>query len=105
MHTSKAKVVSMPLAIGGWKGRLSIDGDLVRIAASDRELSLDLGQVKRASFNSTNGLWVFKVKDGGRVRFQSAGVLMSADRTEDGRRTNDLIRERLAHHHVRLLET
>jgi hypothetical protein len=107
MHTSRARVVSVPLAVGGWKGELSIEDDLVRIAAAGggKELSVDLGQVKRASFNSMNGLWVFRLNDGRRVRFQSAGGLMSADRSPAGRETNDLIRGRLGQHGVRLLET
>lgn len=106
MHTSKARVVSIPLAIGGWRGSLSIEGDLVRIEAPDgtKELSLDLGQVKRASLNSNNGLWSFRLKDGQRVRFQSAGTLMSADRTGAGRQTNDAIKECLARHGVRLFQ-
>lgn len=107
MHTSKARVVSVPLAVGGWKGELSIDDDLIRIAAAGgaKEVSVDLGQVKRASFNSMNGLWAFRLKDGRRVRFQSAGGLMSADRSPAGHQTNELIRARLAQHGVRLLET
>lgn len=106
MHTSKARVVSLPLAVGGWKGELSIDDDLVRIAAAGgKELSFDLGQVKRASFNSMNGLWALRLNDGRRVRFQSAGGVMSADRSPAGQQTNELIRSRLAQHGVRLVET
>jgi hypothetical protein len=61
MQMSKARVVSMPVAIGGWKGSLSIEGDIVRIEAvsGGKELSVDLARVKRASFNSSNGLWSF----------------------------------------------
>jgi hypothetical protein len=105
MHTSKARVVSLPVAFGGWKGTLSIHDDLVRIESPNgaKQVSLDLGQVKRASFNSNNGLWVFRLEDGRRVRFQSAGLLLSADRTEAGQQTNEAIQERLRHHRIRLL--
>lgn len=105
MHTSKVRVVSLPVAFGGWKGVLSVDGDLVQIKAREgtSELSFDLAQVKRASFNSTNGLWSFRLHDGQRLRFQSAGGLLSADRTDAGEQTNELIHERLSKHGVRVL--
>jgi hypothetical protein len=58
-----------------------------------RSVVIDVRELKRASFNSNNGLWIIRFKDGRRVRFQSAaGAMLSADRSEAGRATNDVIR-------------
>jgi hypothetical protein len=58
IHQSKAKVLPGWVAFGGWRGELSIDGDLIRIAGADhsRTLEIDVRQIKRASFISNNGL-------------------------------------------------
>jgi hypothetical protein len=66
---------------------LTIDGDLIRIAGADhsRTLEIDVRQIKRASFNSNNGLWAIRSKDGRRVRFQSGGTILPADRSDAGR--------------------
>jgi hypothetical protein len=103
MHKSKAKVVSGFLVFGGWKGELSIDGDIVRIDAVDHSQSLviDIREIKRASYNSNNGLWSLRFKNGRRARFQSAGGLLSADRTEAGRVSNELVRDLLQRHGAR----
>lgn len=103
MHKSTAKVIAGPLVFGGWKGELSIDGDVVRIegADPDRSVVIDIREVKRDSFNSNNGLWVIRFKDGRRVRFQSAGAILSADRSAAGRTANDMITALLAQHNVR----
>jgi hypothetical protein len=87
IHQSKAKVLPGWVVFGGWRSDLTIDGDLSRIAAADhsRTLEIDVRRIKRASFNSNNGLWAIRCKDGRRVRFQSAGTILSADRSDAGR--------------------
>ena len=103
MHTSTVKILRGPVTFGGWTGRLTIDGDTMTIEGTraDRSLVVSLADVKRASFNSNNGLWAFRLHGGKRLWIQSAGGLLSADRTPAGRRTNELIGDRLAHHGVR----
>jgi hypothetical protein len=104
MHTSKVKVLRGPIAFGGWKGRLTLDGDTMSVAGDEpgRSLVISLVEVKRASYNSNNGLWAFRLRDGRRLWIQSAGGLLSADRTAAGDETNRLIADRLAQHRVRV---
>ncbi|WP_432874893.1 hypothetical protein ACQPYH_23035 [Kribbella sp. CA-245084] len=103
IHKSKVKVLPGWVVFGGWRGELSIDGDLIRITGADhtRSLEIDVRQIKRASFNSNNGLWAIRCKDGTRVRFQSAGTVLSADRSEAGEQTNQLITALLKQHKIR----
>jgi hypothetical protein len=97
------KVLRGPITFGGWKARLILDGDLMTIEGSaGRSLVVSLAEVKRASFNSSNGLWAFRLHDGKRLWMQSSGGLLSADRTAAGRETNLMIADRLAHHRVRV---
>jgi hypothetical protein len=100
---SNVRVVPSVLVFGGWKGTVEIDGDLATIDSLDhsKQLVIDFVQVKRASFNSNNGLWVFRLKTGERIRVQSAGSLLSADRSPAGRDTNDAISTLLNKHGVR----
>jgi hypothetical protein len=67
---------------------------------SGRSRVVSLADVKRASFNSNNELWAFRLKGGGRMWMQSSGDLLSADRTTSGREANELIADRLACHNV-----
>jgi hypothetical protein len=66
-----------------------------------QQVSIDVKNLKGSSFNSNNGLWVFKLRDGTKVRMQSAGRLLSADRSPAGRSANERIRALLADHGVR----
>jgi hypothetical protein len=103
IHKSKVKVLPGWVVFGGWRGELTIDGDLIRIAGANhsRTLEIDVRQIKRASFNSNNGLWAIRCKDGRRVRFQSAGTLLSADRSDAGQQANELITGLLEQHNIR----
>jgi len=103
-HTSQVKVLRGPVTFGGWRGRLTLHGDLMTIEGNDASQSLvvNLAEVKRASFNSNNGLWAFRLPTGRRLWIQSAGGLLSADRTEAGAETNRAIADRLAYHKVRV---
>jgi hypothetical protein len=103
MHTSNAKILRGPITFGGRKVRLSLEGDAITLEGADGEpVIVDLTEVKRASFNSNNGLWAFRFRDGRRLWLQSAGGLLSADRTPAGQETNRLIADCLAHHRVRV---
>ncbi|MFI7068397.1 hypothetical protein ACIBL3_45940 [Kribbella sp. NPDC050124] len=104
MHTSSVKVLRGPITFGGWRAQLTVNGDLLTIEGdgAGRSLVVSLAEVKRASFNSSNGLWSFRLKDGRRVWIQSAGGLLSADRTAAGHETNERIADRLAALQVRV---
>ncbi|MGQ0464566.1 MAG: hypothetical protein ACT4QG_04515 [Sporichthyaceae bacterium] len=105
MHTSNVRVTRVPLAVGGWRGRISLDGDGATIEplaeGKGRTVVLSGSGIKRASFNSANGLWAFRLKEGGKIHVQSSGSLLSADRTPAGKETNRLLSELLDRHGVR----
>lgn len=90
------------MVFGGWKGELDVVDDVLRIRGSqpDHTLDVDCAQVKRCSFNSNNGLWVLKMKDGTKHYIQSSGVLLSADRSPAGREANEAITDALSRHDV-----
>lgn len=90
---SKVRVPRWPLALGGWKGDLTIDGDVLRVAgmSPEKRISIDFSQVKKCSFNSNNGLWVFRMKTGEKIYLQTSGVLLSADRSMARRDANEKI--------------
>jgi hypothetical protein len=100
---SRVRVTRTAVAFGGWKGLLEIEGDVLRVVGDDpaNRLDIDCSQVKRCSFNSNNGLWALRMKDGRKLYVQSAGVILSADRSPAGRRTNESIRQLFAKHGVR----
>ena len=104
MHTSNVKILRGPITFGGWKAQLVLDGDTMTIEGHEagRSMVVNLAEVKRASFNSNNGLWAFRLKDGSRMWMQSSGGLLSADRTAAGREMNEFIADRLVHLHVRV---
>lgn len=60
------KVLRSGVTVGGWKGSLEIDGDILRVTGVDptKTLEIDTTQVKRYSFNGTNGLWALRTKNG-----------------------------------------
>jgi hypothetical protein len=101
--SAAVKVPSGPIAFGGWKGHVDFDGDVIRVVGEDpaKAMDIDAGQVKSCSFNSNNGLWAFRMKDGKKVYLQTSGSILSADRTDAGRAANESIRELLAKHGVR----
>lgn len=100
---SAVRVVASTFIVGGWRGELTIDGDVLKIVSDDgaKTISIDVKNLKRTGFNSNNGLWVFTLNDGGKVRFQSAGLMLSADRSEAGRQANTQIRALLIKHKVK----
>jgi hypothetical protein len=104
MHSSStAKILRAPITFGGQKVRLTLDGDAMTLdGAMTGRTIVDLAEVTRASYNSTNGLWAFRFRDGRRLWLQSAGGLLSADRSPAGRQSNSLIADRLIHHNVRV---
>jgi hypothetical protein len=103
MHTSTVRVVPSILVFGGWKGELRIDDDVLTIegVGAGKHLSVDVKDVTGTSFNSNNGLWVFRLGDGSKLRMQSAGRLLSTDRSPAGKAANEMIKTLLARHNVR----
>lgn len=101
--TSKVRVPSTALALGGWKGTLDIDGDLLRVVGEDpsNRLDIDCAQIERCSFNGNNGLWLFRMKDDQKIYLQTKGLILSADRSSAGREANAAIVELLRKHRVK----
>jgi hypothetical protein len=99
---SKVRVPRSAIAFGGWRGLLEIDGDVLRVTGEDpaNYLEVDCSHVKRCSFNSNNGLWAFRMKDGTKLYLQTAGLILWADRSPAGRAANDSINQLLAKHGV-----
>lgn len=100
---SKVRVPSTSFALGGWKGTLDIDGDVLRVVGEDpsKLLDIDCAQIKRYSFNYRNGLWAFRMKDGQKLYLQTSGVILSADRSPTGHEANAEIEQLLRKHQVR----
>jgi hypothetical protein len=100
---SKVRVTNNGMALGGWKGQMEIVGDVLRVVGDDsvNRIDIDCAQVKRCSFNSNNGLWAFRMKDGKKVYLQTSGLILSADRSEAGRAATKSIGELLGKHGVR----
>jgi hypothetical protein len=101
--TSKVRIPSTALALGGWKGTLDVDGDVLRVVGEDpsKRLDIDCAQIKRCSFNGNNGLWAFRMMDGKKVYLQTSGLILSADRSPAGREANTTIRKLLRKHRVK----
>jgi hypothetical protein len=51
IHKSKVKALPGWVVFGGWRGELSIDGDLIHVTGADhsRSLEIDVRQIKPAS--------------------------------------------------------
>lgn len=64
-------------------------------AASRRLLGQDGCCPLRYSFNGNNGLWALRMKTGEKLYLQGSGILLSADRSAEGRQANAAIRELL----------
>jgi len=94
---AKVRVPRFGMPFGGWCGRLTIVGETLVIVGDDGEhrLELDLGQVRRFSFNSNNGLWAFRMKDRTKVYLQTSGALLSAESFAGGRAATKQIAELL----------
>jgi hypothetical protein len=100
---SEVRVLPTSLVVGGWRGELTISGDVLTVVSEDgsKKVSIDAKELKRGAFNSNNGLWIFHLKNGKKVRLQSAGVLLSADRSDAGRQANTDIRALMQKHKVK----
>ncbi len=82
---------------------MEIVGNVLRVVGEDppKQLDIDCSQVKRCSFNSNNGLWAFRMKDGKKLYLQTSGLILSADRSEAGRAATESIGELLRQNGVR----
>lgn len=100
---TKVRVPRNGLAFMGWKGLMEIDEDVLRVVGDDvaNQLEIDCSQIKRCSFNSNNGLWAFRMKDGKKIYLQTSGAILSADRSNQGRAATEAIRVLLAERGVR----
>ena len=81
---------------------MEIIGDVINVVGEDptNRLEIHCAEVKRCSFNSNNGLWAFRMKDGKKIYLQTSGLLLSADRSEAGRAATESIAGLLAKHEV-----
>lgn len=100
---TKVRVPKTALALGGWKGQLTIDGNVLRVVGDDsnKKLDIDCAQVKRCSSNSNNGLWAMRMEDGTKLYLQTSGMILSADRSSESRAATDRIAQLLAENGVR----
>lgn len=100
--SSRVRVPRWPLAFGGWTGRLTIADDVMTVTGDDGEhsLSLDATEVRRASFNSTNGLWTIRMKDRRKHYLQMSGAVLSADRSPEGRAATEQVKDLFTRHGV-----
>src|SRR6478672_11816377 len=94
---TKVRVPRTGVAFGGWKGLLEIDGAVLRVVGDDpsNRLDIDCAQVKRYSFNSNNGLWALRMRDGRKLYLQMSGQMMSADRSDAGKEATKAVHELL----------
>lgn len=99
---TNVRVPGGAVVFGGWKGLLEIDGDVLRVVGQNpaNHLEVDCSQVKRCSFNWINGLWALRMKDGRKLSLQTAGLILSADRSSAGWAANRSIKQLLANHGV-----
>jgi hypothetical protein len=97
---TRVRVPRSPSLFGGWAGLMEIDGTILRVVGDDpaNRLDVDCGQVKRHSFNSINGLWAFRMRDGRKLYLQTSGWLRSADRSPAGRAATRSVAQLLARH-------
>ncbi len=103
MHTSRVSMLRGVSVFGGEPASIHIDGDQITFEAQAGEsaLTFEASGIKRGSFNPSNGMWVLRLKDGRKVKFQSAGGMLSADRTPEGKETNRLLQELMRAHGAR----
>ena len=99
---AKVRVPRTGITFGGWKGRMEVEGKLIRVVGDDpvNRLDIDPAQVRRCSFNPRNGLWAFRVKDGQKLYLQTSGQILSADRSPMGQAANEWIHALLVEHEV-----
>ena len=101
--TATVKVLRTSLVFGGWKGSLDIRGGVLHITGVDpsQRLNVDTTEVKRYSYNGNNGLWVIRMKDGTKLRLQTSGAMMSADRSAAGKAATEAIHDLLSKTYAR----
>ena len=95
---TQVRVTRYPFTFGGWKGRMEIDGAVLRIVGDDptNRLDIDCSEVKRHSFNSMNGLWALRMTDGRKLHVQMSGQLLSADRSAAGKEATQAVGQLLS---------
>jgi hypothetical protein len=92
----KAWVRPTGFAIAGWRGDLEIEGDVLHVRGDQQELEIDCAQVKRYSFNASNGIRALRMKDGRKLHLQTpVGTAPGPDGVDHGRAIIRSISERL----------
>ncbi len=99
---AQVRVPSRGITFGGWRGHVEVGGDQISVVANEgpNRQDIDPSQVMRCSFNSRNGLWAFRMKDGTKHYLQASGQILSADRSPAGRAANEWIHELMIAHDV-----
>ena len=94
---TRVRVTRHAVAFGGWKGSMDIDGAVLRIVGDDpgKQLDIDCSEVKRYSFNSNNGLWALRMRDGRKLYVQMSGHILSADRSPESKAATQVVRDLL----------
>ena len=79
---------------------MEIDGTVLHIVGDDpaKRLDIDCSEVKRYSFNSNNGLWALRMRDGRKLYVQMSGHILSADRSPASKAATQAVRELLSEH-------
>ncbi|MGQ0624962.1 MAG: hypothetical protein ACT4PP_10005 [Sporichthyaceae bacterium] len=99
MNTSRVRILAGLSVFGGQGAQISIHDDQIRFEAPDgASFEVDAAEIRRGSFNTLNGMWVLKLRDGRKVRFQGAGAMLSADSSPAGKLTNELLLALLKKH-------
>lgn len=81
------------------KGDATADAARLVLAYDDgRRHAIVFAQLKAADFNSSNGLWTFKGKDGSKINVQTTGALFSVGDRAEGRALNEAIAKALDRH-------
>lgn len=104
--SAKVSVPDGAFVFGGWRGTLTIDGEILRVLSVDgqQRLDVDCRQIERYNFNPNNGLWAFRMSDGRKLRLRTSGSVLSTDRSAAGRAVTQRISQLAAAHGRRSLK-
>ena len=86
----------------GPKGTARVEADAVVMTYDDgQSVRFRFADLKKAAFNSNNGLWTFHPKEGKKEHFQTTGALFSVGDREAGHAFNQALGAGLAKHGVK----
>ena len=88
--------------LSGPKGTARLDGDSVALAYDDGQSGrVRFADLKKAGFNSNNGLWTFYPKAGKKLHIQTTGAFLSVGDRAAGQGFNEALADALARHGVK----